>query len=398
MNPRGDFPGEFGVTPPGRFAPPSVPGSTRETAVTIADLNDAAKAVVEQTFSRVWIRGEISDFKRHPGGHWYFCMRDASAQIQCVIWSSDQWAIPAPPDEGMQVIALAQMTLWTVKGSVQLRIRRLEASGDGLWRKAMELTVARLRAEGLLADSRKRPLPKYPRCIAVVTSASGAAVRDIISVASRRRPGIRIVVSPAIVQGDGAVASLCSAIRRAASLKYVDVLIVGRGGGSREDMWAFNDEKVARAIASSRIPVISAVGHEIDTTVCDLVADVRAATPSAAAERAVPSLSELHAALESQRKRLKRSFGRQRESMYLDLATAARHVRTAAERVVERRQVMLRLAAGKLNALSPLATLERGYAVARSPEGETLMSAAQFTAGDEFDLILRDGTVKARVR
>lgn len=372
-----------------------VPGTTRESAVSVADLNDAVKAVVEQAFSRVWIRGEISDFKRHRSGHWYFSMRDATAQVSCVVWSSDQWAIPAPPDEGMQVVALAQMTLWPAKGTLQLRIRRIEAAGDGLWRKAMELTVECLRADGLLAAERKRPLPRYPRCIAIVTSSSGAAVRDIISVAGRRRPGIRIVVSPAIVQGEGASASICAAIQRVARLPYADVLIVGRGGGSREDMWAFNDEKVARAIADCRIPVISAVGHEIDITVCDMVADVRASTPSAAAETAVPALSDLYAALETQRKRLRSSILHRGEYASLDLKTAARDMRSASLRAIERRRALLVGNAGRLDALSPLATLARGYSVARGDDGETLSSAAQFEVGRHFHLMVRDGRIRA---
>jgi exodeoxyribonuclease VII large subunit len=373
------------------------PGTTRESAIPVATFNEGVRAIVEQAFGRVWIRGEISDFKRHKSGHWYFSMRDARAKVSCVVWSKDQWAIPAAPDDGMQVVALVQATVWPAQGSLQLSVRRIEAVGDGLWRKAMQETVERLKSEGLLAPERKRRLPRYPRCIAVVTSSSGAAIRDIISVAGRRRPGIRIVVSPAVVQGDEAVSSICAAIRRADSLKYVDVIIVGRGGGSREDLWAFNDERVARAIAGSRIPVISAVGHEIDTTVCDLVADVRAATPSAAAETAVPALSDMQAALELHRRRLRTAVLRRGQNASRELVKVARDMRAAAVRSVERRRATLGSQAGRLNALSPLATLARGYAVARDAEGHTLSSVASFKPGMLFDLRVRDGSVAARV-
>jgi exodeoxyribonuclease VII large subunit len=352
------------------------------------------RSLLEGKFDRVWVRGEVSDFKRNRG-HWYFTLRDATAQIQCVVWSSDQWAVPAQPDDGMQVVALARMTFYAARGSVQLRVIRIEAAGDGLWRKAMLETVARLKAEGFLAPERKRPIPRYAKYVGVVTSPDGAALRDIISVSIRRRPGIRILVSPAVVQGEGAAQSICAAIARLSRYKYLDVIIVGRGGGSREDLWAFNDESVARAVAGARAPVISAVGHEIDTTVCDLVADYRAATPSAAAEAAVPVLSELYAALENQRTHLRRAIERRSERASANLRTAARAMRSASLRNVERRRGALGVAAGKLDALSPLATLARGYSVARDDDGRTLTSVGQFEIGKEFDLLIRDGRIRA---
>lgn len=376
----------------------AIPGTTRESPMTISDLNDRTRALLEKHVpGRLWIQGEVTDFKRNRNGHWYFCLRDANAQISCVVWGSDQWKIPAPPDEGMQVTALVQMTFWPGKGTLQLRVTRLEASGDGLWRKAMELTVAKLKAEGLMADERKRAIPRYPRCVAVVTSTTGAAIRDIISVAHRRRPGIRIVISAATVQGDGAPLSICRAIQRVVRWQCADVIIVGRGGGSREDLWAFNDEKVARAIAACDIPVISAVGHEVDTTICDLVADMRAATPSAAAERAVPALADMHATLERGRRRLTSAARRRQESARLDLRTVARDMKNAASWAAETRSAALAGVSGRLNALSPLATLARGYSVARAMDGTTLSSADDFVPGEKFQLLVRDGTVRAEV-
>lgn len=381
----------------GQIESPDIAGASRESAVTISELNERTKSLIDRSFGQFWIRGEVSDFKKYRGGHWYFCLRDSTAQMSCVVWGSDQWRIPAPPDDGMQVVALAQMTFYPVKGNLQLRITKLEAAGDGLWRKAMELTIARLTADGLMAAERKRALPRFPRCVAIVTSTSGAAVRDIIAVAHRRRPGLRIVVAGAAVQGDGAAGSLCAAIERVVRWGSADVLIVGRGGGSREDLWAFNDERVARAVAGCRIPTISAVGHEIDTTVCDLVADVRAATPSAAAETAIPALEDMYGMLVGQRRRLAGVVQRRSESARLDLNTIARDMRAASMRAVEKRRGQIGGAAGRLNALSPLAVLGRGYAVARDADGTALTSASQFVPGANFNLLLHDGVVGARV-
>jgi exodeoxyribonuclease VII large subunit len=385
------------VAPYRENLPLSIPGTSRETAIGISRLNEATKNLVENSFGMFWVRGEVSDFKAHRNGHWYFSMRDRSSQVSCVMWSKDQAGVPAPPDDGMQVIALAQMTVYPARGSLQLRIGRLEAEGDGLWRKAMEQTIERLKADGLMAPERKRALPRFPRVIAIVTSTHGAALRDIISVAQRRRPGIRIVVSNASVQGDNAPGEICAAIDRVIKWKRAHVLIVGRGGGSREDLWAFNHERVARAVAACPIPVISAVGHEIDATVCDLVADVRAATPSAAAEAAVPSLDELVAAVEAQRARMARAMSRRVDSSANQLKSAARGMKMASMRATDRRRAAVSSLSGRLNALSPLATLSRGYAVARDASGQTLSSVEQFAIGAEFRLMLRDGSIRARV-
>ena len=380
----------------GQIESPDIAGSSRESAVSISELNERTRGLIEQSFGTFWVRGEISDFRKYRSGHWYFGLRDSAAQMSCVIWSSDQWKIPAPPDDGMQVVALAQMAFYAVKGTLQMRITKLEAAGDGLWRKAMALTIEKLTADGLMAPERKRAIPKFPRCVAVVTSTSGAALRDIVAVAHRRRPGLRIVVAGASVQGEGAPDSLCAAIARVVLWGQADVLIVGRGGGSREDLWAFNDERVARAIAGCPIPTISAVGHEIDTTVCDLVADFRAPTPSAAAESAIPALADMQAALLAQRRRMGLAVQRRAEASRVELRKHAREMRVASVRAVEERHARLRSTAGHLNALSPLAVLARGYAVARGADGETLSSVSDFGIDREFELMLRDGRIKAR--
>lgn len=392
----GGYSGHGGYSRRGQIEPVRLPGGSRESAMSISDLNERTKHLLENSFGFFWVRGEVSDFKRHKNGHWYFCLRDAGSQISCVVWSSNQHRIPAPPDEGMEVTAFAKMAFFPGKGAVQLSIGKIEAAGDGLWRKAIELTIAKLTADGLMAPERKRDLPRYPRCVAVVTSTSGAALRDIVSVAHRRRPGMKLVIVGAAVQGETAPREICRAIDRVMRWGCADVLIIGRGGGSREDLHAFNDERVARTVANSRIPTISAVGHEIDTTVCDLVADVRAATPSVAAERAIPALSDMQEALVARRRRLSSAIQRRGASASLDIKTAARDMRLASLRLVELRRGQLSGAAGKLNALSPLATLARGYAVARALDGRTLSSVEDLPSGEVFDLMMRDGVISAR--
>ena len=373
------------------------PGATPAAAIPISLLTQTAKEVVEGAFVPLWVRGEVTGFKAHRNGHWYFTLRDADSQLRCVVWSRDRRGIPAPPDEGMQVVALGQLTVYAARGEMQFTIRRMEAEGDGLWRKALELLRAKLDGEGLLAPERKRALPRYPRCIAVVTSPDGAALHDIRAVLARRAPSVRIVVVPAAVQGENAPDELCAALDRAARWRGADLVIVGRGGGSREDLWAFNDERVARAVAASPVPTISAVGHEIDVTICDLVADLRAPTPSAAAEAAVRSTEELLAELASLGRRAGGAIASRLYSARDGLRREARALETHAALAVERRRARLGGDAGKLHALSPLATLARGYAVARGVDGATLSSVAQFEPGTSFDLLVRDGVIRSSV-
>jgi exodeoxyribonuclease VII large subunit len=381
---------------PGSIPREAGPGESAESAVAVATLTQTAKAVIEGAFSPLWVRGEVSDFKAHRNGHWYFTLRDASAQIRCVVWSRDQRGIPAAPDEGMQVSAMGQLTVYAARGEMQFTIRGMEAAGDGLWRKAFEQTRARLQADGLLAPERKRAIPKYPRRIAVITSPTGAALHDIIAVVGRRAPGVEVVVIPSAVQGESAPRELLAALDRLARWRDADLLIIGRGGGAREDLWAFNDEQVARALADCPIPTISAVGHEVDVTICDLVADLRAPTPSAAAEAAVRSVHELAAQVRSLGMRLRRGVTSRLEVADLRLHRAGRALAALSTRGMERRRARVQTLAGRLDALSPLATLERGYAVARDQSGQVLASVRQFGAGMDFRLTLRDGDVNAR--
>ena len=374
------------------------PGETAQSAVAVSVLTQTARDVIEGAFLPLWVRGEISDFKSHRNGHWYFCLRDSIAQIRCVVWKRDQRVIPAAPDDGMQVAAFGRLTVYAARGEMQYAVTQMEAEGDGLRRKALEMIHARLAADGLLAPERKRPLPRFPRVIAVITSPDGAALHDIVAVLRRRAANVRVVIVAAAVQGEAAPDEICAAFDRVNRWGEADVVIIGRGGGAREDLWAFNHEQVARAVAACGAPTISAVGHEIDMTICDLVADYRAPTPSAAAEAATTSATELHGELRKLSLRMSaatratvRFQADRRRHLARDLASASvAHVST--------RQARLETIAGRLHALSPLATLSRGYSIARDPSGATLGSAAAFHDGMLFALAVRDGTVPAQVR
>lgn len=371
-------------------------GGTADNPMSVCDLALKTREVVETRLRAVWVRGEISDFKRHRNGHWYFCLRDDAAKIRCVVWARDQHRMPAAPDDGMQVVLFGQMTVYTARAELQLKVTRIDAAGDGLWRKAMELTLAKLRGEGLLDDVRKRAIPRFPRRVAVVTSPDGAALRDIVAVLRKRNSGVELIVVAAKVQGEGAAREIAAALRRVARWGQADVVIVGRGGGGKEDLWAFNDERVARAVAACPVPVISAVGHEVDITVCDAVADLRAPTPSAAAAAACIAREEVQKALTLGRRELSDAITSRVRHARRDIDRLGRCIAHATEGVISGKRSLLGATAGRLNALSPLATLSRGYAVARDPKGTALTSAWQFAVGAKFDLLLHDGSVKAK--
>ncbi len=374
------------------------PGASPRSAIAVSTLTQTAKDVVEGAFIPLWVRGEVTDFKAHRNGHWYFGLRDLSSQLRCVVWSRDQRGIPSAPDDGMQVTALGQLGVYASRGEMQFTIKRLEAEGDGLWRKALEATRAKLEADGLLAPGRKRALPRYPRRIAIVTSGSGAALRDVIAVLRNRAPGVELVVAHASVQGESAPRELCRALDRVARWGGADLVIIARGGGSREDLWAFNNERVARAVAGCPVPTISAVGHEVDISLCDLVADLRAPTPSAAAEAAVTSRVEVQLAMRNVRRRLMHAMEERLYEPRARAASAAHSLAAATTSHLRSRGEQLGGLAGRLHALSPLATLERGYAVARDTVGRTLASVQDFAPKMPFTLRLRDGEVAASAR
>ncbi|MBI4543905.1 MAG: exodeoxyribonuclease VII large subunit [Gemmatimonadetes bacterium] len=389
------------AAPQTRRLPPgaAVESASGVRAYTVSAVNAMARNLVESAIPPLWVAGEVTGWKRHPSGHCYFALRDARAQLRCVMFRTEAQRLPADPGEGMTVRALGVLSLYEKRGDFQLVVHALEgARAGGLWRVAFERLLAKLEGEGLLAAERKRPIPRCPAAVGVVTSPVGAALQDVLQVIQRRAPWTQVVFCPARVQGDGAAQDLARAIRLFAhKTGLADVLIIGRGGGAAEDLWAFNEEVVARAIAESPIPVISAVGHEVDVTIADLVADLRAPAPSAAAARAVPDGEGLRRELEQLRERLRvrttRRFG-ERERR---LESLAHRLRAAARgRVVARRERLLRLA-GQLEALSPLAALRRGYAVPLGKGGQVLRRSRDFVQGQHFRLQVVDGAVGCSV-
>lgn len=386
----------------------------------VAALNVLVREMLEARVPPLWVEGEISGWKRHSSGHRYFCLRDSDAQINAVLFRSDAQRLPIEPEEGMRVRAFGTVTLYDKRGDYQFIARRVEATGDGgLWRLAFERLRRKLDREGLLDPARKRALPAYPRTVGVVTSPVGAAFHDIVHVIERRAPWTRVILSPARVQGEGAAFEIARAIALFERGGIpIDVLIVGRGGGSVEDLWAFNEEPVARAIAACPVPVISAVGHEVDVTIADLVADLRAPTPSAAAEHAVPDGSAIRDELAAGRVRLARTLRRfavrRREQLDMarerldrrmhriverrreHLALTGERLGRRVHRLLENRRSLLARLAAQIHALSPLQSLARGFAVPLDETGRVLRRTTDFVPDAVFRLRLADGTVRAR--
>ena len=371
--------------------------SSSDGAWSVSDVTKQARRLIESGFTRVWVRGEVSSFKAYRSGHWYFTLRDADAQVRCVMWRNANRNLPAPPQEGSQVFVEATPTVWEERGEFRLTAKRLVPTDEGgLWQLRLEKARAELQRDGLLDPARKRQLPKFPSRIAVVTSPDGAALRDIVSVTRRRWPMVALLVVPSLVQGEGAEEGLCAGLELANRIPDVDLVIIGRGGGSAEDLWAFNSEKVARALAAISVPTISAVGHETDVTLTDLVADVRAPTPSAAAEAAVPNRTDVvHLASALARRLASGSsshtmLGRER------LARTADRLTNVMSTQFESCKAQLGRLSAQLDALSPLKVLERGYAVARDENGRVLKHTGDFEPGFDFRLTLSDGDVAAR--
>lgn len=368
-----------------------------EGAWSVSKLTRQARVLVESGFRLVWVKGEVTNFKAYRSGHWYFSLRDTGAQVRCVMWRDDARRAPRL-EEGMQIFVEARPTLWEERGEFRLTVRSLIATdAGGAWELQLQRARAALERDGLLDPARKRPLPAYPSRIAVVTSPDGAAFRDIVSVLQRRWPVVTILLVPTVVQGDGAESQICAALARADRLPNLDLVIVGRGGGSREDLWAFNRERVARAVAAVRVPTISAVGHETDVSLTDLVADFRAPTPSAAAEACVPDRDAALDTLDAIARHLAGSLaGRTRFGMER-LARTGDRLQGAMETLLERGRSRLARAGTTLDAVSPLRLLSRGFAVARDPAGRVLRRKADFVPGDPFQLTVSDGDLSARV-
>jgi exodeoxyribonuclease VII large subunit len=386
-------------------------------ALTVSEITAQIKDLIEKSFGSVWVTGEISNFRRYSSGHCYFTLKDAGAQLQCVMWRSTAARVSFSVEDGMQVLARGVLSVYEVRGQYQLVVGYLQPAGIGALQQAFEELKNKLAAEGLFAPERKRPIPQWPSVVGVVTSGTGAAVRDIITVISRRMPTTRLIIRPTLVQGAGAAEDIVEAIRELNEHGEAEVLIVGRGGGSLEDLWAFNEEPVVRAIVGSKTPVVSAVGHEIDFTLADFAADVRAATPSAAAEMVVPSaqeirgvvaglhrelLARLNERIEDAAERFRDAWSPDvfrriqdridRSSQDIDRLTES--MGRKAERIAALRVARLRQLTARLDALSPLKVLSRGYAVCEHDrDGQVITDVSQVNERDRFRVRLQRGII-----
>lgn len=394
--------------------------SGEERVLRVKDLTRLVRGVLESNFPAVIVEGEVSNFKRHmPSGHLYFTLKDDEAQVRCVMWRSDAARVRFEVNDGMKILVKGRVSLYEPRGDFQLYALSLMPAGQGALQLAFEQLKKKLEEEGLFEEEHKKPIPEFPSRIGVVTSLEGAAVRDIISIIGRRFPAVEVVIYPVKVQGDGAADEIAKAIRDFNKLANFDVLIVGRGGGSLEDLWAFNEEVVARAIFESRIPVISAVGHQVDFTISDFVADVRAATPSAAAELVVPEGQEIIAGIKSLTRDLVRAIEQKVYGLTLELDKLSHHyalqqpsslvdqksqlvdelarrLETESQHYIESTGQKLGAIQSHLNALNPSAVLRRGYAFVESGRG-IVSSVRSIELGDKATIHLHDGTLDSQI-
>ncbi len=415
----------------------------------VTELNAEVRGALERQFANVWVEGEVVNFIHAASGHWYFNLNDGTSQVKCVCWKGTNFRIRFKPQNGIVVRVRGRMAVYEARGELQLSVDSLEPAGEGALAAAYEQIRAKLEREGLFAKEIKREIPFFPRRVAVVTSRTGAAYHDILTVLTRRARSVSILLAPALVQGEGAADSIRRAVaavneydRGLDEKEKIDVIIVGRGGGSAEDLWAFNDEALARALRASEIPVISAVGHEIDWTISDLVSDLRAATPSAAAEivagreedilfdlqsveatlasmmdyKLLMAKSSLNESAQGLQFGFSNSIQRVR-SRFTDIASrltpatlrakTAMHVNelarleqrksTAIEGILASKNEEMRVNIAKLDALSPLAVLTRGYSITQGGDGKVLRDAAEVKPGDKLKIRLERGKLNAEV-
>ena len=405
---------------------------TQEGAViyTVTQLTREIKFALEGNFPEIWIEGEVSNFKLYPSGHSYFSLKDSSSVINCVLFKTSSMKLTFDLEDGMHVLIRGRVSVYEKRGNYQLYVERVEPRGKGSLQLAFEQLKKKLHEEGLFDEDKKKPLPALPLRVGVVTSPAGAAIRDILNVAKRRFGNVEVSILPVRVQGDEAKLEIARAIEEVNEYNDsieekgldehpIDVMIVGRGGGSLEDLWAFNEETVARAIYESRVPVISAVGHEVDYTISDFVADFRAPTPSAAAELVMPLKEDLFKHITELRGRLyanvkaKTDFFEQAvsnlktsyvlkapmnvfEQLRQEVDEAVKNAAAAVEHLVEMRTKDLAASAGKLEALSPLSVLKRGYSITFK-DGKTVRKAGKLKIGDAVETRFASGTAKSRV-
>lgn len=399
----------------------SATDSPAKQVLTVSRLTQKIQWTLHDSFPDFWVGGEITNLTQPQSGHIYLTLGDEQAQIKGVIWRSTAKRIGFDLQNGMEVVCRGSIDVYPPRGVYQLIIKKIEPQGQGAQQLALKQLHAKLAAEGLFDADRKRPLPRLPKRIGVVTSPTGAAIRDFLQVVSRRWPNLEILILPTRVQGEGAGLEIAAAIRSASQLANpLDVLVVTRGGGSAEDLWCFNDEAIVRAIADCSVPVISGVGHEIDVTLCDVVADVRALTPSEAAELVVPVKLQVIAAIEDLHSRMSAALSNRIDVAEQKLKSleqrrvlqepeqllnvARRNVdeielrmEQALSRYLERRESEIAVFAGRLNAISPLSVLARGYSVTENEQGDAVKSAGQLAIGDLLRTRLGAGRVESRV-
>jgi exodeoxyribonuclease VII large subunit len=372
--------------------------TTTDDVWSVAQLSASVKRLIEGHPAPVWVRGEVLQCKVWSSGHWYFTLRDKKSQVRCCLFGLNAARAGKPPADGTEVYVLGRPVLYEEKGEFQLVVSRiLPTSAVGRQQQELERVRAVLHQDGLFDPARKRKLPSYASTIALVTSPDGAAIHDVVTVTRKRWPCARILVIGAKVQGEGAVEELVQALRMVNRLPNVDLCIVGRGGGAREDLAAFNSEAVCRALAEVRVPTISAVGHEIDVSLTDLVADWRAATPSAAAELAVADRRDVLRLIDDLSLRLASGLSGRTRLVSERLQRTADRLQSRIEAACYTRRDSLDRMAAQLEALSPLKVLGRGYAVPVSPEGKVLKRQADFLPDQRFELRVVDGSVQARV-
>ena len=363
-------------------------------ALSVTELNTQVKNLLENTerLRNIAVEGEVSNWKVNASGHAYFALKDAQARVTCVAFKFTLRSQKFLPKDGEKIILIGRVGFYAPSGTYQLIAELFLPGGEGDLHAKFEALKKKLAAEGLFARERKRVLPRLPQAIGIVTSPTGAAVHDIIRVARERNRGIKLYLYPAKVQGEGAAAEVCRGIEFFNRSGLVDLLIVGRGGGSDEDLWCFNDEQLVRAVAGSILPVVSAVGHEVDITLCDFAADVRAATPSNAAELSVPDVSADLRRLEHLQERLHTTFRWRLQNWQSELANAESGLQAQMQLLLQSKQQSLQLAVSGLENLSPLKVLSRGYSVTES-DGRVLHSVENVAWGSEMTTVLPDGKV-----
>ena len=391
--------------------------------ISVSELNEYVKMLIDndEILAHVCVRGEISNFTNHRTGHFYMTLKDEGSLIKAVMFRGYASKLKFLPENGMKVLVSGRVSAFVRDGQYQIYIENMEPDGVGALYIAYEQLKRKLTAEGLFDRSKKKPLPKIPTRIGIITSPTGAAVRDIINILGRRFPLCRPVLYPSLVQGESAPANIIAGIDYFNEHKNVDVLIVGRGGGSLEDLWAFNDEALCRRVAASEIPIISAVGHETDFTLCDFAASVRAPTPSAAAELAVPESTELARKIGNVQTRMellctqKIKLSRERlarlsssrsltspmnliDDKRMALGVAEEKLYSRLEKIMERKKAMLGASAAKLDALNPLAVVARGYSAVFAGDGKLIKSVEQTKVGETVSFMLTDGKISAEVK